>query len=174
VKLKLPRYGELIAGAAGLVLLLSLFLPWYSTDADACALVAGASCPPLPSFTAFQSFVVVDVVFLVVALVALALLVLEATQRTPALAVACATMAFIAGLVAVILAIVRALDPPAVAEGLVTRPPAIAGLLATAVLAGGALLSMRDERVDAGGGATSLPEPIRVPPSGANAGEAAR
>ena len=68
------RAGEWIAGISGLVLLVALFLPWYSDDAG--------------SRTGWESLGALDVVLAVVALSALAIPVVAAVQRVPAVPLA--------------------------------------------------------------------------------------
>ena len=68
------RAGEWIAGISGLVLLVALFLPWYSDDAW--------------SRTGWESLGALDVVLAVVALAALAIPVVTAIQRVPAVPLA--------------------------------------------------------------------------------------
>lgn len=168
MNVKLPRIGEVIAGVAGVVLLASLFLPWYEGGADACVQVVGASCPP--ALTAWEAFAVIDVALLGAALTGLALAAIESTQRTPAVAVAWAAVTFLVALVALALVAFRIVDVPSSAEGLALRPGALVGVAAAAALVLGALVSMRDDRVHAAGGSTVTPEVVRLPPPAGEAG----
>ncbi len=150
MNVKPPRLGEVIAGAAGLVLLASLFLPWYGSDEA--------------SLTGWQSFAVLDLVLVIVAATGLALPALEATQRTPAVAVAWSAVTFLVAVVALAVVGYRMLDLPSSAQGLALRPGALVGVAGAAALVLGALLSMRDDRVHAGGGSTGTPDVVRLPP----------
>jgi cytochrome bd-type quinol oxidase subunit 2 len=96
--LRRVRTWEWLTGLSGLVLLVSLFLPWYS---------AGGS-----DATAWESFSVVDLIIALAALAALALPVVAAVQRTAAVPQAFAsTIIWVLG-VAGVLTIVRLLNPP--------------------------------------------------------------
>jgi hypothetical protein len=180
VNLKLPRVGEIVAGAGGAGLLASLFLPWYGTDAAGCP-APPASCPTSEA-TGFEAFGVLDVVLVAAAVAAIALLLLEATQPTAAIPVAWSAITALLGLVAVPWALYRTLDPPAGAEHLDTRF-AYLGLIASVGIAAGAWMSMRDEgfglRPGPGieptldrGAASPSPDPLPVPrPSGPPEGQ---
>lgn len=176
-----PRLGEIVAGASGAALLASLFLPWYGTDAIGCP-APPAPCRPTEA-TGFEAFGALDVMLVVTALAGLALLLLEVTQPTHAVTVAWAAITALIALVAVPWALYRTLDAPAAAELLDARF-AYLGLLASAGVAVGAWLSMRDEgfglRPGPGieptlerGAASPGPDPLPVPePSGPGRGEA--
>lgn len=155
-RLNPPRVAEILAGAFGVVLLVSLFLPWYRTPIEC---VQG----PCPSQTvsAFGAFAVLDLFLLVVALGGVMLLVVEMTQRTPALATASASIAAPLSFVAFALVLWRTLSPPgAAAEPLF----AFLGLIAAGGLTVAFLLSMRNEGLGARGAArTTLPDPLPAP-----------
>jgi hypothetical protein len=138
VHLNPPRVGEILAGAFGALLLVSLFLPWYRSSA-ACV---RAPCPQ-PDATAFESFAGLDVFLVVVALGGVGLLALEATQPTPAVPVAWASVGALLGFVAVVLVLWRMLAPPAIGPD----DPVFAalGLAASAGVTAGCFLSMRNE-----------------------------
>jgi hypothetical protein len=92
------RTWEWLTGLGGVVLLVSLFLPWYS--------VAGANA------TAWESFSVVDLILALGALSAAALPVVAAAQRTAAVPQAYASTIIWVLLVAAVLAVIRLLNPP--------------------------------------------------------------
>jgi len=145
VRLKLPRFGEIVAGAAGALLLLSLFLPWYSGGVDACIQIVDPPRPCAPTqLSAWDSLAVLDILFAIVALAGIALLALEATQRTSAVPVAWATLTALTASIAAPIALYRTLDPP----GALDPRFAFLGLIACAGVAAGAWLSMRDEGID--------------------------
>jgi peptidoglycan/LPS O-acetylase OafA/YrhL len=132
------RAGEWIAGGGGLLLLISLFLPWYGA----------------PDATGWESLAVIDLLLAVVALSAIALLVVTAVYRVPALPIALAALLSLAGIVGVVLALVRVAWLP---DGADSREwglwLALAGVLAVAV---GAWVAMSDQRLSKPGRPTDL------------------
>ena len=120
------RDGELIAGAGGLALLVSLFLGWYS----------GAS--------AWEAFSVVDVLLALLALVPLALVVVQATRESPSLPVAFSVFTVVAGLLATLLVLFRIVDKPGGGD---VELGAWIGLAAAVVTAAGGWRSMRVEEI---------------------------
>jgi hypothetical protein len=134
------RAGEWIAGISGLVLLVALFLPWYSNDAG--------------SRTGWQSLGALDVVLAIVALSALAIPVVTAVHRVPALPLAHQSLTTLAGLLAVVLVLIRVLNMP---DWAVERDWGLwVGLAGTLGIAAGGLIAMRDERLTRGGRHTDL------------------
>jgi hypothetical protein len=122
------RAGEWVVAASGALLLLALFLPWYS---------AGA--------TAWQSFAVLDVVLALIAGAAVALLIITATQPVPAVPVALAALVTLGGLVASVLVLVRVFDLPGAAGG---RGWALwLGLAGSLGILAGGMVAIRDERL---------------------------
>ena len=92
------RAWDWLTGLAGLVLFVSLFLPWYGaggTDA-----------------TAWEAFTVIDVVLAIAALSAIALVVVATAQRTAALSQSVAAFVMLLAVPAAILAVVRLLNLP--------------------------------------------------------------
>jgi hypothetical protein len=73
-----PRPGELIAGAAGLLLLVALLLPWYARDTD----IAGAVISE--SWSAWQTLPVAAALLFGVAVVAIAVPAARALGAAPA------------------------------------------------------------------------------------------
>jgi hypothetical protein len=140
------RAGEWIAAASGVVLLVSLFLPWYSVGAE--------------SATGWQSLTAIDVLLAVVAASGVLLAIVTATQRVPALAIALSALVTITGLVGVVLVLIRVLDLPGEASG--RRWALWLGLAGAAGIVVGAWLAMHDERLSPPGrhtDATGLPVP---------------
>jgi len=121
---------------------ISLFLPWYGTDSDGCP-APPAECSA-SSVSGWESFAVLDLVLLAAALMAVATLVLALTQRAPAAPVETAALTAIAGVIALAWVALRLLAAPESADGLGVRWGWL-GLAATAGVAAGAWLSMRDE-----------------------------
>lgn len=152
-----PRVGEVLAGAFGGLLLISLFLPWYRRT----VLCEQAPCPQ-PEATAFEAFAVLDVFLVLVALAGLGLLALEVTQRTPAVPTAWSAVATPLALIASVLVVVRLLAPPGTADDPVF---ALLGLAACIGLTAGCFLSMRNDRPRAHSSEAvpRQPSPISIP-----------
>ena len=144
------RAGEWITGLGGALLLVALFLPWYDE---------GAVSP-----TGWQAFTVIDVVLAAVGLAALLVPVVTAQQRVPAVPLAMQALVTLAGLVALVLALIRVVDLPGDASG---RAAGVwLGLAATLSIVAGAALAMRDERPSAQGRHVDLTGvPVGGPPS---------
>jgi hypothetical protein len=134
------RTGEWIAGVSGLVLLVTLFLPWYADDAG--------------SRTGWQSLGALDVVLFLVALAALAIPVVTAAERTPAIPLALQSLTTLAGILAVVLVLVRVLNMP---DWAVEREWGLwLGLAVTVGIVTGAFIAIRDERLTRDGRHTDL------------------
>jgi hypothetical protein len=162
MRLKPPRVGEIVAGAGGALLLISLFLPWFR---------ATGTGRGTADEVAFEAFAVLDLLLVALALAGLGLLLAEMVTPTPAIPVAWAALTGLLGLVGTLWVLVTVLSPPAAGlEPLF----ALLGLVAAAGVTVGAFLSMRDEgfgvRPKPGLGATlsrtadsTGPEPLAVP-----------
>ena len=134
------RAGEWLAGISGLVLLVALFLPWYSDDAG--------------SRTGWESLGALDVVLALLALSALAIPAVTAFHRVPALPLAHQSLTGLVGVVAVALVLIRVLNMPDWAAG---REWGLwVALAATLGVAAGCLVAMRDERLTREGRHTDL------------------
>jgi hypothetical protein len=129
--LKPPRLGETIVGSSGLLLALSLALPWYAGGAGA--------------VSAWKALAVLDVVLAACVVLALLVLGLETTQRTPALTVAVESIAGLIAIVATVWTLVAVALPPVAGA---TPRFAWLGLAAIAAIAIGCLISVRDEGTD--------------------------
>jgi len=171
MRLTPPRLGEILAGAAGAVLLASLFLPGFRATAVA-ACPPGSGCPGGGNVDeiAFEAFVVLDVLLVALALAGVGLLIAQMTAHVPAIPVAWSSLTVLLGIVTTLWVLVSVLNPP----GQSLEPLfALIGLAASAGVTIGALLSMRDEgfgvRPKPGIEATlsrterSGPEPLPVP-----------
>jgi hypothetical protein len=122
------RVGEWIVGAAGVLLLVALFLPWYGE----------------PSASAWESFSILDLILALVALAAIAVPVLTATHRVPALPLAYESLIALLGLICVVLVLIRVLNLPGEAD---SREWGLwVGLVATLGVFAGGLVGLRDER----------------------------
>jgi hypothetical protein len=119
--------GEWVAAAAGVALLVSLFLPWYEPA----------------SATAWESLAAIDVLLAFVAASGVLLAIVTAVQRVPAVPVALSALVTISGLFGVLLVLFRVLDLP---QGAAGREWAIwLGLVGALGIVAGALIAMRDE-----------------------------
>jgi uncharacterized membrane protein HdeD (DUF308 family) len=141
VSLRRIRPGELLAAAGALCMIVALTLPWYE-NADG-------------KLTAWSTFGPAVVLLILATIAALVLFFATLAERSPALPVAAGVWSVLFALIAVIAAIVRALERPDHATSLCAGAwLALAG--AVAMLAG-SWWSMSDER-------TSLYEPARPEP----------
>ena len=125
------RPGEWLLSAAAIVLVVSLFLPWYTL-------------PTGGRVTAWEAFAVVDVVLLACAAVCLVAVVIQATQRSPALPAVASVAATWAGVLAVVLILIKVADPPG--RSTETCYGIWVGLVAAVGLLGSGWWAMRDDR----------------------------
>jgi hypothetical protein len=125
------RLAEFLALGSGVLLAVSLFLPWYS--------VSGAARE-----SAWQAFTISEIPLAGAAIAALALFIVTLVQRSPSLPVAVAVWTTLLGLVAVGVATARAIALPSLATdrcyGLWLGLAGAVGVLVAA------WMSMRDER----------------------------
>jgi hypothetical protein len=134
------RGGEWIAGISGLVLLVTLFLPWYGDEAG--------------SRTGWQSLGALDVVLTLVALSALAIPIATAFHRVPAVPLALQSLTTLVGVLAVVLVLIRILNMP---DWAAEREWGVwEALGATLGIVIGGLRAMRDERLTRHGRHTDL------------------
>ena len=141
------RVGEWIVGACGVLLLITLFLPWYGD----------------PSRTGWEAFSVLDLILALLALAAISVPIVTATHRVPALPLALESLTALFALVGVVLVLVRVLNLPGDADG---REIGLwLGLLATLGVFAGGMIGMRDERRSPRGRHTDLSGvPVSSPP----------
>ncbi len=168
------RAGEWMAAAAGLVLVASLFGPWYVR-----VLPSVAAPAPTDEVSAWEAFTVVDVLLLASGVIGISLLVVVAVQRTAAIGIAAESLAFLVTAPIAVVALIRVANVPDALDTVssVDRTPfALLGLLAALAVPVAALVAMRDERRSAPGrptDTTGLPvdtqpeiEALSVPPRG--------
>jgi hypothetical protein len=128
------RAGELVAGAAGVVLLVVMFLSWYS--------VSGRD----DHLSAWAAFSVVDILLALTALLGIALALSEVVGRGPALPVAIGVVTTTLALAGSLLVLYRIVNQPGPNDLIAVEPGAYLGLLATIGVFLGAWLSLSDER----------------------------
>lgn len=97
--------GEKIAAGSALVLLISLFLPWYGVKFR--SLDVGGDA------TAWEAFSFIDIVLFLAAIVVLGLVAAKAAGALPALPTPAGTIIAAAGALALALIVYRLIDSPA-------------------------------------------------------------
>jgi hypothetical protein len=127
----------MLAGAGGVALLVSLFLPWY-----------GLGPFPLDA-TGWEAFAVVDLVLALTALLGLAVAAAALRYRTPAIPVGLAIVAAGVGAVVCLVVVYRLLDQPGSSDLVEVRGGAWLGLAGVVAIAVGGWVAMADERKDA-------------------------
>jgi len=128
------RTGEIVAGVAGAVLLLSTFLEWYTVRGRA------------EGLTAWGAFSVVDLLVALVALLGIGLAASQVIGRGPALPVAIGVITTTLGLAATLLVLYRILNQPGPNDVIGVGLGAWVGLAASLGVFLGAWLSLSDER----------------------------
>jgi drug/metabolite transporter (DMT)-like permease len=138
VDLRRLRAGEWLAAAAGVLLIVSLALPWYEPQLP---------IVPYDSLTGFEALTVIDVLLVLAALLGIALGVLQASHDSPALPVAAGVLTVVVGFLALLLVAFRLIDVPRPDDELEAMYGAWLALLATLALTAGGWLSIANERV---------------------------
>jgi hypothetical protein len=128
------RTGEIVAGVAGALLLLSTFLEWYTVRGRA------------EGLTAWGAFSFVDLLVAVVALLGMTLAASQVIGRGPALPVALGVITTTLGLAAALLVLYRILNQPGPNDVIGVGAGAWIGLAASLGVFLGAWLSLSDER----------------------------
>jgi hypothetical protein len=144
------RAGEWVAALSGIVLLVSLFLPWYGAGAEGEA-------------SGWEALAAIDVVLALVAAFGVGLLVITASQRVPAVPIALSAVVTFVGLIGVVLVLIRLASVPGELDG---REAGVwLGLLGTIGTVAGGWVAMRDERLSPEGRHTDLTgRPAPAPP----------
>jgi hypothetical protein len=139
------RPGEWMVGGWGLVLLVSLFLPWYGVGGARGGFTTYAPLASGGNATGWESFTALDVILLLVALAAIAVPIVTASYRVPAVPLALESLVTLVALVAVLLVLFRVLNLPDWAGD---RELGVwAALLGTLGIFGSGLVAMRDQRM---------------------------
>ncbi len=161
------RTGELIAGVAGVALLIVMFLPWFGVDFGIGEAVEeaqdlGFDVPDVEdsvNFNAWESFGFIDIILFLTAIVAVGMAVATAMARTVALPVAASAITTGLGFLATVLVVYRLIDP--IGEGGVDRKFGLfLGLIAAAAIAYGGWRSMQEEGTTFGGEADRLQDRV--------------
>jgi hypothetical protein len=138
------RFGELLATAGAICLVVSLTLPWYENAEG--------------KLDAWSTFGPAVVLLILAAIAALVLLLATVAERTPALPVAAAVWGVLFGALATVAALVRVLERPDHATSLCAGAwLALVGAVAVLL---GAWQSIRDERTSRY--APAMPEARRL------------
>lgn len=135
-----------MAAVAGVILLAALFQPWYGT----------------PDATAWEAFSVIDLVLAAVAVFAIALLFVTAAQKVPTVPIALDAALALAGLLALVLVLLRVASLP---DGADSREWGLwQGLIGVLGVNVAAWVAMRDQRLSQPGSPTDLSgKPIAEP-----------
>lgn len=164
------RTGELIAAAAGVLLFIVMFLPWFGFDVGGAASdVAedfGVALPDVDqsvNFNAWESFDFIDLVLLLTVIVAVGLGVMAAMAQTVNLPVAASALTAGLGILSTVLVLYRVIDPVGEAG---RKFWLWVGLVLCAAIAYGGWRSMQEEGTTFGGEADRLggDEPPAPPP----------
>jgi hypothetical protein len=140
--------GELIAGIAGVVLLIDLWFKWYGVKVSGGGgLLKGVNFGV--SANAWQSFGLIDIILFLVALITIGVAVMRALNNMPDMPYPPATLVTIAGAIALLLILFRIIDTPVDTQGVdgidVTRKIGVwIGLLAAAALTYGGWRAMQE------------------------------
>ncbi len=130
---------EWIAGLGAVLLIVSLFLPWYSAGGQ--------------DATAWETMSVDDILITVSALLVLAAVVIDASERGGGMSIAALSIAAMPAAVALVLVVYRVVSPaPQIDVSLAIG--AWLGLVGAIAAAFGILLAMRDEGPGRRGGET--------------------
>src|SRR3954454_4605427 len=108
--------GEMIAGIAGLVLLIDLWFKWYGVSVSA-GRGALSGLNVSVSGNAWEVFSLIDIILFLVALIAIGVAVLRAIDRLPDMPYPPATLITVAGAIALLLILFRVIDTPVDTHG---------------------------------------------------------
>jgi hypothetical protein len=128
------RPADVLAGAAGAVLLISLFLPWYAPRGRT------------ETVDAWQAFAVTDLLLALVGVLAIALAVAQVAVRGPAMPVGLGVVASSLAIAGLLVLVFRLIDEPGPNALIELRAGAYVGLAAAFLTTVGTWASMADER----------------------------
>lgn len=146
------RFGDWVMAAGGVAVLVVMFLDWFKAAEPVETPVAGGEVLVFENrLNAWQAFTAVDIVLAAAAVLAIVTFLATALQPTAAVPLALGVFTALLAIVALVLVVTRLIWPPDVGTGDLVATIRLAGawigLVASTVLAGGALASIRDERV---------------------------
>ena len=130
MNLRLLSWGEWLAGVCGVLLVVALFLPWYSVGGE--------------ELTAWEAMAVNDVILMVAGVLALAAPIMVGLRRFSSISVATTSMAILPAVVGLIVTIWRVLSPAPSGDASL-EIGAWLGLAATLGIAVGAWQGAKDE-----------------------------
>jgi hypothetical protein len=173
------RIGEWMLGGSALVLLISLFLPWWGLEGDWIGLGPGGpvegpdqGAGVVTTWTAWQVFSIADLLFALLGVLALVVWVLVARWSAPGPGLAGEALLTPLAIAMAIVALVQLLGTPDALEAPPTFDATVEygawlGLLSTFGVLAGLLAGMRDERLSRPGELTDqagvpVSEPIPV------------
>jgi hypothetical protein len=143
------RPGEPIAGLGGVLLLVSLFAPWYRDGVYVVTRGGGntetVSVLATGDLAAWRVFAVVDVLLALLAAIAIAVPVVARLADEPAKPIAAAVIASAAGPIAIALVVFRLIDTPTPYGDLQLRPGAWLALAGALIAWIGSWMALRDE-----------------------------
>ena len=100
--------GEMIAAAGGLVLLVCMFLPWFSGEVS-----GGGRAAVVPTTTGWEAYGgVFDITFVLLAGLPIAIAIARANDSLPPLPVEQGALVMVAGALLFVIVFVRLVDPP--------------------------------------------------------------
>jgi len=135
------RGGELLAGAGGALLAVTMFLPWFGKVSPYCVPLAGYSCGR--NFDAWKAFGFTDVILFAAALAGVGMAVLASASPKTDAAITSACFTVPIALLATLLVLYRVLEPVGKLD---TRYGLFLGLGACAALTYGSWSAVRNER----------------------------
>jgi hypothetical protein len=109
IRLDRLRGGELLAGAGGILLAVTLFLPWFGKVSPYCVPLPGHSCGH--NFDAWQAFGFTDVVLLLAALAGIGIAATAAASSKTDAPVTFAALTVSLGFLATLLVFYRVVEP---------------------------------------------------------------
>jgi hypothetical protein len=101
--------GEMIAAAGGLVLLVCMFLPWFSGELSG----RGRAAVVVPTTTGWESYSgVLDITFVVLAGLPIAIAIAQANDSRLPLPIEQGALVMVAGALLFLIVVLRLIDPP--------------------------------------------------------------
>jgi len=141
------RRGELIAGVAGVALIIIMFLEWWSIPGGSAAGALLSQAGFDTTFNAWQASDLNDIIWFITALFAVALGLLAASQANLNMPVALSAVTAGLGILSLVLIVIRLIDPP----GELDRSYGVwLGLIAIIGIAYGSWITMQEDEASVG------------------------